>query len=131
MNKYLAWLPAFIVLGALTYKPVKETMETKLVNKSISFAVYKSSPYTSGIYKSTSAQIHIIIEKVNTGGKHTIVWDTTLDAKSLSQYPSMENALRQKVTVSRVNEKRDHLVVYYTLTYNSNGSELQMQDRTV
>jgi len=131
MNKYLAWLPAVMVLGAVMYRPVKEATETKTVNKNISFAVYKSNPYTSGVYNNTSAEVHIIVEKVNTGGQHTIVWDKKLDSKCLSQYPSVENALKQNITIHNVNQKKEYLIVYYTLTYNSKGSELQMQEGTI
>jgi len=131
MNKILAWLPAILLLGAVVYKPVKEATQPKLVNKNISFAVYKNSSYASGAYNNTFAQVHITVEKVNNRGQHTVVWDKMLDAKCLSQYPSVENALQQKITVHNVNEKKEKLVVYYTLTYNSKGSELQMQEGMV
>src|SRR6476620_7671426 len=131
MNKYLAWLPAVMILGAVIYKPVKQATEPELVSKNISLAVYKGSSYTSGVYNNTSAQVHITVEKVNIKGQHTIVWDKTLDSKYLSQYPSAENALKQNITIPGVNEKKEYLVVYYTLTYNSKGSELQMQDGTI
>ena len=131
MNKYLIWLPALMVLGTIMYKPVKEAMETETVNKNISFAVYKSTPYTSAVYNNASASVHIIIEKVDTRGQHTKVWDKTLNSKYLSQYPSVENALKQNITINNVNQKKEYLVVYYTLTYNSKGSELQMHEGTI
>src|SRR5690242_13523763 len=98
MNKFLIWLPAVMTLGAVMYKPVKEATETKLVSKNISFEVYKGSSYNSGVYNTTSAQVHIVVEKVNTRGKHQIVWDRTLDSKNLSQYPTANNALKQTIT---------------------------------
>ena len=131
MNKILTWLPAVMVLEAVIYRPVKEATETKTVNKNLSFAVYKSNAYTSAAYNNTSAEVHIVVEKVNTSGKRTIVWDKKLDSKGLSQYPSVENALKQNVTIPNVNQKKEYLTVYYTLTYNSKGSELQMQDGTI
>ena len=131
MNKILAWLPALMVLGIITYKPVKEATQTDLVNKNISVAVYKSSDYTSSAYDNTSAQLHIIVEKVNTRGQHTIVWDKVMDAKELSAYPSIENAVKQNITVHNVNDKKEYLIVDYTLTYNSQGNELQMHDATI
>ena len=131
MNKYLAWLPALMVLGTLMYKPVKEATKAKLVNQNISLAVYKSNDYTAKVYDNTSAQVHIIVEKVNSKGKRTIVWDKTMDAKSLSEYPSAENAVKQNITVHNVNQKKEYLVVDYTLTYNSKGTELQMHDAEV
>src|SRR4051794_17693210 len=131
MYKCLTWLPAVMVLGAVMYKAVKEATEIKTVNKNVSFTVYKGNPYTSGVYNNTSAEVHIIVERVNENGKHTIVWDKKLDSKSLRQYPSIENALKQNITVHNVNQKKEYLAVYYTLTYNSKGSELQMWESTI
>jgi hypothetical protein len=131
MNKHLAWLPAFIILAAVIYRPVKETAETKLVNKNISFTVYKSSSYTSVVYNNTSAQVNIIVEKVNTKGQHQIVWDKKLAQKYLSEYPVAENALKQNITISNLDGKKEYLLVQYIVTYNSKGSELQMHSSTV
>jgi hypothetical protein len=131
MNKYLAWLPALMVLGTVMYKPVKEATQPKLVNKNVSLSVFKGSDYTSGVYNNTSAQVHIIIEKVNQKGVHTIVWDKTMDAKSLSDYPSVKNALQHNITVTNINQKKEYLVVDYTLIYNSNGSQLYMHDAEI
>jgi hypothetical protein len=128
MNKNLAWLPGLLILSAVIYNPLKKAAEVKPVNKNISFAVYKSNPYSAKVYDNTSAQVHIIVEKVNAKGQHTVVWNKTLDSKCLSQYPSIKNALRQKITIPNVNEKKEWLVVDYTLTYNSKGSELQMHE---
>ena len=131
MKKHLLWLPVvLLVLGAAIYKPVKEAIEEKPVDKSISFAVYKGTNYASDVYNYTSARVHITVEKVS-GKNRTIVWNKTFDAKLLKQYPSIQNALAQKVTVSNVFDKKEHIEVTYTLTYNSNGSELQMQGGTV
>jgi hypothetical protein len=131
MNKHLAWLPAFIIFATAIYKPVKEAMETKLVNKNISFNVYKSSSYTSVVYNNTSAQINIIVEKVNTKGQHTIVWDKKFEQKYLNQYPAAENALKQNITISNLDGKKEYVIVHYIVTYNSKGSELHMQDCAV
>jgi len=131
MYKLLTWLPAVMVLGAAMYKPVREATETKTVNKNLSFAVYKDNAYTSAAYINTSAEVHIIVEKVSTSGKHTIVWDKKLDSKSLSQYPSVKNAMKQNVVIPNVNQKKEYLAVHYTLTYNSKGSELQMWESTI
>jgi hypothetical protein len=131
MNKYLAWLPAFIILAAVMYKPVKEATDAKPVNKNISFSVYKSNSYTSAVYNNTSAQVNIIVEKVNTEGQHTIIWDKKFEQKYLSKYPSIENALKQNITIQNLNGKKEYLVAHYILRYNSKGSELQMEHYTV
>lgn len=102
----------------------------KPVEKSVSFALYKGSNYASDIYNSTSAKVHITIEKVS-GSKRTTVWEKTFDAQMLKQYPSLKEAVAQTVKVSNVFDAKEHLEVSYTLTYNSNGSELQMQNGMV
>jgi hypothetical protein len=132
MKKYLLWLPVvLLVLSAAIYGYEKRSAAAqKIVNKSISFAVYKGNNYTSEIYNNTSAKLHILIEKVR-GKSRTIVWDKTFEAKLLKEYPALENALSQKVTIPNVLDNKEHLEVTYTLTYNSNGSELQMQSGTV
>ena len=130
MNKYFAWLPVLMIAGVSVYKPVKEAREEKPVNKSISFAVYKSNSYSSEVYDNTSAQVHIIVEKAGKKGS-TIVCDTTLDSKMLKDYPSIERAQYQKIIIPAVNTSKEHLEVKYILTYNSKGNELQMQDGTV
>lgn len=133
MKKHLLWLSvvAAVVLFAATNKQVKALVTpAQPVEKSISFAVYKGNNYASEIYSNTSAQVHIVIEKVD-GNKRTTVWEKTLDARSLQQYPSMQNAISQTVTIPNLFSKKEHLEVSYTLTYNSKGTELQMQNDAV
>ncbi|HRI20088.1 MAG TPA: hypothetical protein PLA68_04020 [Panacibacter sp.] len=132
MKKKLLWLPVVVlVLGAAIYSPAKEALKEEApVSKNISFAVFKKGNYASAAYNNTFAQIHIIVEKVN-GKKRSLVWDTTLDAKRLNEYPSVENALSQNITVPNVFDKKEHLEVTYTLTFDSKGSKLQMQGDVV
>ena len=129
MKKYLLWLLPVIVIGAAMCQPVKEAMTSKPVDKSISIAVYKGTPYASDIYNNTSAQLHVTIEKVKDGHRMQ-VWNKTFDARLLKQYPSPEQAMLQTVTVPKVFCK-EHLEVTYTVTYNSSGSQLQMQSAAV
>jgi len=102
----------------------------KPVEKSVSFALYKGSNYASDVYNSTSAKVHITIEKVS-GSKRTAVWEKTFDAQMLKQYPSMQEAVAQTVKVPNVFDGKEHLEVSYTLTYDSKGSQLQMQSGMV
>jgi hypothetical protein len=131
MNKYLTCLPAVILLGGIMWVQAKKATQSNLANKDISFAVYKLQSYKSRVYENTFAQVHIVVEKINTRGEHTIVWEKSMNAKSLSKYPTIENALQQNVVVPNVNEKKEYLVVDCTLIYSSKGSELQMHDETI
>ncbi|MEP6844467.1 MAG: hypothetical protein ABI861_00620 [Panacibacter sp.] len=129
MKKHLLWLSVVVVVTiAAMGKQVKEAIApAKPVEKSVSFALYREGNYTSDIYNSTSAMVHITIEKVS-GKKRRIVWEKTFDAQVLKQYPSMQEAIAQTVKVPDVCDAKEHLEISYILTYNSNGSELQMQN---
>lgn len=97
------------------------------MDKNITLAVYKGSDYSSKVYESTSATVHVVIKKVRRG-KETVVFEKTLDSLQLKQYPDISNAIAQNITIPNVADNKEHLVITYTLTYNSKGTELQMQD---
>lgn len=132
MKKHLLWFSVVAVIAvAAMSKQVKEVITpAKPVEKSVSFALYKGSDYASDVYNSTSAMVHITIEKVS-GKTRKTVWEKTFDAQMLKQYPSLQEAIAQTVKVPNVFDAREHLEVSYTLTYNSKGSELQMQNGMV
>jgi hypothetical protein len=132
MKKHLLWFSVVVVIAvAAMSKQVKEVITpAKPVEKSVSFALYKGSDYASDVYNSTSATVHITIEKVS-GKTRKTVWEKTFDAQMLKQYPSLQEAIAQTVKVPNVFDAKEHLEVSYTLTYNSKGSELQMQNGMV
>ncbi|CAN5577519.1 hypothetical protein BH10BAC2_BH10BAC2_10420 [soil metagenome] len=123
-------IAAGVALGLVAYKPIKQVFTEKPVEKSIAFSVYRANNYTSDAYNQTSAQVHIIVEKVSKHNR-TIVWEKTLDAQLLKQYPTADKALSQKITIPGILDKKEHLEVKYVLIYDSKGSQLEMQDGTV
>jgi hypothetical protein len=133
MKKHIFWYTVAVVVVLLTAwgKPIVENISFKApVSKSISFAVYKSDSYASKIYDDASAKLSVAIVKVS-GRKSTIVWQKTYDARLLSQYPLLANAMAQKVVINNVYDGREHLEVIYTLTYNANGNFMQVQNGTI
>src|SRR6266487_4143940 len=110
MKKYLLWLPVvWLSLGAAIYSTGKENAASgKVVNKSILFAVYKGNNYASEVYNNTSAKLHITIVKVR-GKNRTTVWDKTFNAKLLKEYPALENALSQQVTVPNMLDNKEQI----------------------
>lgn len=133
MKKQLLWLPVVLAAVMLTAwnKPLREMIAPeKTVSKNISFAVYSKDNYNNSIYANASAKLKITIVKVR-GLDRSIVWQKQYDAKLLNQYPSLEKAVAQNVTVKNVVDSKEKLEVIYTLTYNDKGSELQLQDGVV
>lgn len=130
MKKYLLWLPVVVmVVGTAMYRPVKEALNEKPVDKSISVAIYKGNSYLSEIYNNTSAKLTISIVKVK-GRERTVVYSQTCDAKLLKQFPSAEQAMAQTITVPKMLSK-EQLEITYTVTYDSDGTTLQMQSGEV
>src|SRR4051794_21087495 len=101
------------------------------INEKILLAVYRGSDYTSIAYTNSSAQVHVAIEKVNPTGVNTIVWEKTFDSKYLNQYPSVEDVIKQNVEINNILTKNEYLIVKYNVIYNSQGSELQMQNDVI
>lgn len=130
MKKHLLWFTVALVAAALATFHTQVAAwiaPEKPVSKSISFEVYKAGDYTSAIYNDASAKLRVTVTKVS-GNNRTIVWDKTFDALQLRQYPSLKNAISQKVVIGNVFDSKEHLEVTYTLTYNSKGSVLEMQN---
>ncbi|MEP6846042.1 MAG: hypothetical protein ABI861_08560 [Panacibacter sp.] len=131
MKKYIMGFAVILLItGTAFYKPIKEKMQDKPVDKNISFTIYKGANYTSKAYDCTYVQVHINVEKIR-GNKHTLVWEKTFDEKELKQYPSLADAITQQINVPGVVEKKEHLQIKYVLTYNSRGTELQMQGASI
>ena len=51
-----------------------------------------------------------------------------MDSKYLSQYPFLEDAIKQNIEVKNILAKNKQLIVKYDIIYNSQGSELQIQN---
>ena len=130
MKKNLLWLVFTLIASGVTlatgYIRTIREFNSMPVEKTISFLLYKGSNYNSKVYKGSSAQVYLSVEKVRNTTR-TIVWDTTFDAKLLNKYPSVKKALSQKVTIQNVIERKDHLEINYLLTYKSQGSVLKVQ----
>ncbi|HVX49032.1 MAG TPA: hypothetical protein VHB48_02710 [Chitinophagaceae bacterium] len=131
MKKHtLLWLAvgAAVVLLAAWSKPLIATIKfEKPVSKNISLAVYTANSYTSKIYNDASAKLQVAVVKVR-GRNRTTVWQKEYNAKLLKDYPSLQNALSQKVVVNNVVDSKEHLEVIYTITYNDNGNKMCLQD---
>ena len=65
------------------------------VSKSICFSIYKDVNYASQIYDNTTAQVKIVVEKVNKH-KREVVYEENLAAKELKQYPDSQTAQKEK-----------------------------------
>lgn len=120
---------AAIMLAAWN-KPLREMMTPeKTVSKNVSLAVFRADNYNSTVYADASASLEVYIVKVR-GNERKVVWQKNYDARLLNDYPMLQNALSQNVTVNNVVDSKDKLEVVYRLTYKTKGSELELHDGT-
>ena len=129
MKKILLWLALILFVSGIviaSYRPIKDALKEILVERTISFQLYKGSNYNAKIYNCSSAEIYIAVDKVRNTTR-TKVWDTTVNAKLLNKYPSDKKALVQIVTIQNVIENKEQLEMRYIIKYNSHGSVLHMQ----
>lgn len=130
MKKYITVAAAVMIFAgiAIFHTQLKDLVTSeKPVSKSISLAVYKASDYLSAVYNDASAKLRVTVTKVR-GNTRTVVWDKTFNALQLKQYPTLRNALSQKIIINNILDNREHLEVDYTLTYVSKGNVLQMHN---
>jgi hypothetical protein len=131
MKKHLLWL-SILFFAALPFK--KQVMEivkpVKAEDKQISLAIYANNNYTYKVYDEALAKVHVTVTKVK-GNSKTVVWEKSFDAMPLSSYPTISDAITQEVSIPKVFDAKEELLVSYSITYESKGSVLEFVSREV
>jgi len=118
----------FFAVILLKKEIVKKNTTEQNTTENISLTMYKSAEYTQPVYSDGSAQVHVTIEKVNSAGEGTVVWDKIFDPKYLSQYSSAGRASKEDVAITGIHKKSEYLVVKYKVNYTSGGGQLQIEN---
>jgi hypothetical protein len=127
MKRAITFITMAVSVSVFCIKEKSWFATEKPIVKNVSLEVYKANDYLSAIYNNATAKISITITKVSNRSR-TIVWNKTIDALELKQYPSLEDALMQKVVISDVFDDTEHLEIVSTLSYYSNGSVLKIRE---
>jgi hypothetical protein len=120
---------AILVLTSGSFISLKNST-AKPVSKNINVEVYKTASYVSPAYADTYATLQVTVVKVH-GNKKDITWQHTFDPKQLKDYPDSGKPMVQTITIPNVNDKKEKLEIYYKVTYNTKGSELNFFDGTI
>jgi len=99
------------------------------VSKDINVEVYKNASYISPAYKNATAALQVTVVRVR-GDKRDTAFQHTFQPKELKDYPASDKPMVQKITVPNVNDKKERLEIYYQLTYDSQGSILNLLNAT-
>lgn len=101
----------------------------KAVSKKISVSIARDTNYNSNVYDMSKASVHVIIFKVK-DHKQIVLWDKTYDTLPLKNYPTLNNAIHNEVTVSNIADRKEKLYVTYIVTYNTKGSIMHIENGT-
>jgi hypothetical protein len=131
-KKFYIALVIGLVVAVATYfaiNKINAAQNTRPVKKeNVSLIVYKNSSidYSQSLYNKSTAQVRVTIEKMNTKGEATVLWEKIFDPEYLDKYPSAGDPIRQNVEINNLTKKNDLLVVSYNVIYNSNGNKMEI-----
>lgn len=103
---------------------------TQSVQKEIHFSIFSESNYQSAAYNDAKASVEVTVSKLS-GDKAIVIGKKSFSALALSKLPSSANAISDKLLISDTIESSELLVVTYTITYNTNGSIIQFQNKEI
>lgn len=129
MKKKLIIATVALVLSSVSFFGMKQSTPTT-VSKNINVEIYKSASYVSNAYADAYATLHVTVLKVN-GNKRDTAWQHDFAPTQLKNFPASDKPLVQQISISNVNDKKEKLEIFYTLTYSTKGSELNFSDGTV
>lgn len=99
------------------------------VAKTINLEIARDTNYNQSVYDMSKASIHVVIFKVR-DNKQIVLWEKDYDTMLLKNYPTIQHALKNDVTVGNILDRKERLYVTYTVTYNTNGGIMHLVDGT-
>jgi len=99
------------------------------VSKTINLQIARDTNYNQSVYDMSKASIHVVIFKVKEN-KQIVLWEKDYDTMPLKNYPTLQNALHDNVTVGNILDRKEKLYVTYTITYNTNGGIMHLENGT-
>ncbi|CAN5495275.1 hypothetical protein BH10BAC2_BH10BAC2_12540 [soil metagenome] len=119
-----------IILSLFAFSNTANTTTEGQAAKTIDMQVYAAANYSSAAYNSSNASLHVTVTRLKDSNKE-IVWQMDYPALELKAFPENINAFKQQINIPAIFGKTSNLEIDYTLTYNSNGSILQMKNTEV
>ena len=130
MKKIIIITTIILAAAIAAFTPVKYFETEQPVSKEINLAISSNNNYSSAAYSDAKASVHVVVTKLE-GSKQTVVSDKVYNDMQLSQVPTNGNAINSKIVISNVFNKKEKLVVTYTITYDSRGSIVQLCNGTI
>jgi hypothetical protein len=130
MKKFFSIITIAIAIAIVSFSCTnKQIAAVQTVSKTINMAVFTDNNYTSKIYDVATAGLTVTVKKVNKNKAET-VFEKSFPVLALKFFPAAINPFKEAIQIPAVNAN-DVLQVSYTLTYNANGSVMQMESNEV
>lgn len=120
---------AVMVTTIAFLKPYSNSKTTGFSAQNVSFVIYKDFDYQSAAYKNSFVKVKIEVETVN-GSNRKTVWSKELAPTELAQLPQMNEAEVENISFAK-SDSREHIELTYTMTYETQGSELSVSSTKI
>ncbi len=130
MKKTLIVTALALLITTALWSINNNSTTTNAVSKNINVEVYKNASYISPAYKNTFATLKVTVVRIN-GKERDIVWQHTYKPTELKDFPGVDKPMTQKISIPNINDKKEKLEIYYQVTYNSQGSILNLVNTSV
>lgn len=119
-----------VIISFFAFRNTTVTTTESKVAKTIDMQVYAAANYSGAAYNSSNASLHVTVTRLDESTKE-IVWQMDYPALELKAFPANINAFKQQINIPAIFGRASNFEIDYTLTYNSNGSILQMKNTGV
>lgn len=103
----------------------KLVINERKMNKNIHMAISARNNYSSHTYKYCEARINYTVIKVRGAKRDTLIQKQFLPFK-LKELPSLAKEFDEKIAINDVADRREQVLIKYTVTYSSKGSILRV-----
>src|SRR5687767_4096050 len=94
-------------------------------SKEINFYIKAPEAYRAAAYAEAQATLNISLLKVKRR-KTEVIWQNEYPAVNLNELAGMKDALHQMVRINNLLGYKEQVMVYYTVTYQSDSSMLEV-----
>jgi hypothetical protein len=103
----------------------KLVIRERKVSKIVDMGISSKSNYSSSAYKYCEARIDYTITRIKGAQRDTLVQKQVQPFK-LKELHSFAKSFNEQIAINDVAERREQIVISYTVTYASKGSELRV-----
>ncbi len=130
MKKLIIILPVLFIVTLVFPNNLSLFRSTQNINKEINLSVFTENNYSSSVYNDEQATIEVTISKVK-DNKQVVIGKQVFTPLQLKQFPMAANAINTKMNVRDVISRNETLIVTYSVSYNSNGSVIVVENNEI